>query len=177
MKCIYYLTATLDSTSRISDDLHQAGVNDWFIHVVSKDESGLSKKKIHASNYLEQLDFMRYGIIGAMTGFVVGLIAVQLMRTTQPFGPGVPNIVYFGIVAALTSFGAWEGGLMGIESENKKIAQFHDDVAAGNYLILIYARKKQEAAIKTVMATKHPEAKLVAEDQYFYNPLTGLKRI
>jgi hypothetical protein len=176
MKCIYYLTSTLKSTSQIADDLHGAGIGDWFIHVLSKDEAGLSRKKIHSSNYLEQLDILRFGIMGAILGFIVGLFAVYLMKTIQPFGSDLPSIVYFGITAALTSFGAWEGGLIGIASENKKTALFHDEIESGKYLILIYARKAKEDVVKSVMDTKHPEAKLVAEDGYFYNPLVGLTR-
>lgn len=177
MKCIYYLTSTLDSTGHISDDLHEAGIGNWFIHVLSKDEAGLSRKKIHSSNYLEQLDILRFGIIGAIIGFIVGLFAANWMDTAKPFGADVPGIVYLAVIAVLTLFGAWEGGLAGIASENKKVSLFHDDIEAGKYLILIYARKTREAIVKTVMDTKHPEAELVAEDEYFYNPLTGLKRI
>lgn len=177
MKCIYYLTSTLDSTSHITDDLHEAGISDWFIHVLSKDEAGLSKMKVHSSNYFEQLDTLRFGIIGAVVGFTVGLISAYLMNATQLFGSGVPGIAYFGLIVLLTLFGAWEGGLTGIASENKKIALFHDDIEIGKYLILIYTREKMEAIVKSVMSTKNPEAKLVAEDEYFYNPLTELKRI
>jgi hypothetical protein len=177
MKCLYYLTSTLDSTSQISNDLHGAGINDWFIHVLSKDEAGLKKKKIHSSNYLEKLDLLRFGIIGAVIGFVIGLFAANWLESAKPFGPDVPGIVYVAIVGVLTAFGAWEGGLTGIASENKKTALFHKDIEAGKYLILIYARKTMESTIKTVMSSKHPEAELVAEDGYFYNPLSGLKRI
>ena len=177
MKCIYYLTSTLDSTGKITDDLHEAGIGDWFIHVLSNDEAGLSKKKIHSSNYLEQLDILRFGIIGAIVGFIIGLLAANWLATAEPFGPNVPGIVYFAITGVLTLFGTWEGGLTGIASENKKIALFHDDIAAGKYLILIYARKDKETVVKTVMGTKHPETEHVAEDEYFYNPFCGLKRI
>jgi hypothetical protein len=177
MKCLYYLTSTLDSTSHITDDLHKAGINDWFIHVLSKDEAGLRKMKIHASNYLEKLDLLRFGIIGAIIGLIVGLFAASWLESAKPFGPDVPGIVYLAVVGVLTCFGAWEGGLIGIGSENKKIALFHDDIASGKYLILIYARREHEDTIKTVMTSKHPEAQLVAEDGYFYNPLSGLKRI
>jgi hypothetical protein len=177
MKCIYYLTSTLASTSHITDDLHKAGIGDWFIHVLSKDEAGLRKMKIHSSNYLEQLDILRFGIIGAIVGFIAGLFAANWLDTAKPFGPDVPGIVYFAVAGVLTLFGAWEGGLVGIASESKKIGLFHDDIESGKYLILIYARKDKEAIVKAVMDTKHPEAELVAEDGYFYNPLTGLKRI
>lgn len=177
MKCIYYLTSTLDSTSHITDDLHEAGINDWFIHVLSKDEAGLSNKKIHSSNYIEQLDTLRFGIIGAVGGFIVGLFAAYLMNSTQLFGPGISGIAYYALIGFLTLLGAWEGGLTGIASENKKISLFHDELEAGKYVILIYARKEMETILKTVMSTKHPEVELVAEDEYFYNPLSGLKRI
>ncbi len=176
MKCLYYLTSTLDSTHQVSDDLHEAGVNDWFIHVVSKDESGLKKEQIHSGNYLEKLDILRDGIIGALLGFIAGTILMFILMATQPFGPDIKNIVYFGIVVLLTCFGAWSGGLTGIASENKKMAEFHDDIEAGNYLILIYARKKNEDIVKSMMTDKHPEATLVASDANFFNPLTGLKR-
>ncbi|MDP6674682.1 MAG: hypothetical protein QGH93_07535, partial [Gammaproteobacteria bacterium] len=77
MKCIYYLAPTLDSTSSVSNDLHNVGVNDWFLHVISKDEAGLKKEKIHSSNYLETLDFMRCGLIGANIGFIVVSVVKQ----------------------------------------------------------------------------------------------------
>lgn len=177
MKCIYYLTATLESVSHITNDLHGAGISDWFIHVLSKDEAGLRKMKIHSSNYLEQLDILRFGIIGAITGFIVGLFAANWLGTAKPFGADVPGIAYFAVAGVLTLFGAWEGGLVGIASENKKIALFHDDIEAGKYLILIYTRKESEVIVKATMHAKHQEAELVAEDESFYNPLTGLKRV
>ena len=141
MKCLYYLTTTLDSTRKINDDLHQAGIDDWFIHVLSKDESGLKKDKIHSSNYLEQLDILRYGIIGGIAGFAVGLIAAGYVDAAKPFGPEMPGIVYYAIIGVLTLFGAWEGGLTGIATENKNLKKFRHDIEAGKYLILIYARK------------------------------------
>jgi len=177
MKCLYYLTSTLDSTRHITDDLHEAGIDDWFIHVLSKDETGLSKEKIHSSNYLEQLDILRYGIIGGIAGFAVGLIAAGLLDATKPFGPDMAGGVYYILIAFFTLFGSWEGGLTGIASENKKIALFHNNLEAGSYLILIYAKQASEELIKKVMEAQHPEAELAAIDASFYNPLSELKRI
>ena len=177
MKCIYYLTSTLDSTRKITDDLHQAGIDDWFIHVLSHDEAGLKKEKIHSSNYLEQLDLLRYGILGVISGFAVGLIAAGLVHTTELFGPELPNAAYYGIILFFSLFGSWEGGLIGVATENKKIALFHEDLESGSYLIIIYTRKAAEEALKKVMEAQHPEADLAAIDANFYNPLTALKRV
>src|SRR3990170_3483580 len=72
MKCIYYLTSTLSSTHDVAEDLHQVGVKDFYLHVISKDECGLKKQHIHSSNYLETLDVPSYVyaiLVGAATLF------------------------------------------------------------------------------------------------------------
>lgn len=176
MQCLYYLAPTLDSTHRISDDLHAAGVKDFFLHVISKDERGLKTQHIHSSNYLETLDLIRDGFIGAAVGMLVGLVGVLLLMYFEPFGPGVPTFVYFIVTGVATLFGAWEGGLTGIATENKKLAKFHHDIDAGRYLILIYARKHQGAIVRHMMRDNHPEAELVAIDRHFINPFSALRK-
>jgi hypothetical protein len=176
MKCLYYLAPTLGSTHDISDDLHAVGVKDFFLHVISRDEAGLKKQHVHSSNYFETLGLIRDGFIGSAIGFLAGLVGVGLLRYFEPFGPNVPGIVYFATVAVATLFGAWEGGLTGIATENKKLARFHDDVEAGRYLILIYVLKAQEATVREMMRVRHPEAELAAIDRHFINPFSAVRR-
>ena len=176
MNCLYYLAPTLESTHRISDDLHAAGMKDFFLHVIAKDESGLEQEHIHSSNYLETLDVLRDGFIGAAIGAVAGLVGAGLLMYFKPFGPDVPHYVYFVIVAVATMFGAWEGGLTGIATENKNLRKFHHDIEAGKYLILIYARKEQGAMIRSLMRTRHPEAEFVAINKHFVNPFRPVRR-
>lgn len=175
MKCVYYLSPTLKSTQQISDDLHGIGVDDWFLHIVSKNESELSKEKLHSSNYIETLDVIRNGLIGAASGFTAGIAAALLAMLVEPFGPDMHWFGYIAIVFVLSCFGAWVGGLVGIASENKKLTNFRADIDAGKYLILIYAKKHQEEAVKQMMTTKHPEADLAAIDANFLNPFASLK--
>lgn len=179
MKCIYYLASTLSSTQDVSDDLHEVGVKDFYLHVVTKDECGLKKQHIHSSNYLETLDVIRDGFIGAAIGFLAGLLGVALLMYFRPFGPNieVPTLVYAALVGAATLFGAWSGGLAGIGSENHKLARFHDDIAAGKYLILVYVRKHQENTVRKMMKDRHPDAELVGIDSHVVNPFTNVNRI
>ena len=176
MKCLYYTAPTLDSARRVSDDLHEVGIQDFFLHVIAKDAAGLEQRHIPAGNYLETLDLVRDGLIGSAIGFCAGLLGVALLKVFAPFGPHLPNIVYFAAIAAATLFGAWEGGLTGIASENKKLAKFHDDLEAGRCLILIYALQEQEAAVVGMMRVRHPEAQLAAVDRHFINPFSSLTR-
>ena len=175
MRCLYYLAPTLESTHQITDDLHEAGVKDFFLHVIAKDESALEAEHIHSSNYLETLDILRDGFIGAAIGCLFGLIGAGLLMLFQPFGD-VPHYVYFIIVAVATMFGAWEGGLTGIASEHKNLKKFHRDIEAGKFLILVYARKEHGAAVRHLMRDKHPEAELVAVNRHFINPFKPVRR-
>ncbi|MDP3516122.1 MAG: hypothetical protein Q8S94_03050 [Pseudohongiella sp.] len=177
MKCIYYLSPTLKSTQHISDDLHGIGIDDWFLHIHSKDESGLVKEHLHSSNYLETLDFIREGFIGAGLGFIAGLCLAGLASITDPFGTPIPLIGYAAIVFLVTCFGAWVGGLAGVANENKKIAHFHGDIVSGKYLVLIYAKENQISNIQQMMKNKHPEAILSAVDAHFLNPFANLQLV
>jgi len=120
---------------------------------------------------------LRYGLIGTFLGFSVALIGVALINMTKLFGADMPNIVYYAIIAFFTLFGAWEGGLLGIGSKNKKIALFDDDLQSGKYLILIYVKSASESMVRESMNKQHPEAELVAVDSSFYNPLADLERV
>lgn len=176
MKCLYYLAPTLDSTHEISEDLHAVGVKDFFVHVISRDEAGLQQQHIHSSNYLETLDVVRDGIIGGVVGLLVGALGVWLLDYFDPIGVEIPAFVNYALVGVATLFGAWEGGLIGIGIENRKLAKFHDDIEAGKFLILIYVLKAQEAAVSSMMRERHSEAELVAVDRHFINPFSALKR-
>lgn len=176
MKCFYYLSPTLESTHDISDDLHAVGVSDFFVHVISRDEAGLKKQHIHSSNYLETLDIVREGVIGGALGLLAGLLGVAAIGYFDPFGVEVPGLVYIAIVGVATLFGTWVGGLVGISSENRKLEKFHEDIQAGRFLVLIYALKEQEEAIRKMMRERHPEAELAAVDRHFINPFSALKR-
>jgi hypothetical protein len=175
MNCLYYLAPSLVTTHQVSDDLHAAGIKDFYLHVVAKDEAGLKREQIHSSNYLETRDLVRDGLIGAAVGAAGGLIGAGLLGVFEPFGPDIPRVVYFIVVVVLTLFGAWVGGMTGIASENRKLQRFHDDIEAGKYLILIYARKNQGFAVRTMMNAKHPHAKLVAVDRHFINPFRAVE--
>lgn len=177
MKCLYYLAPTLAATHDISDHLHDVGVRDFFVHVISRDEAGLKKQHVHSSNYLETLDLARAGVIGGVVGFLVGVIGVVLLRRFNPIGVEIPNLVSYAIIGVATMFGTWEGGLVGIATENRKLARFHDDIQAGKFLILIYALKEQEERVQSMMQERHPESELVAVDRHFVNPFSSLARV
>jgi len=107
----------------------------------------------------------------------IGIFAAVSVNSTELFGSDIPNMAYYSIIGFFTLFGTWEGGFIGIATENKKIALFHDELKSGGYLILIYVKTISDELVKKVMDNQHINAELVAIDSNFYNPLTSLKRI
>jgi hypothetical protein len=176
MKCMYYLAPTLVSTNQISDDLHQVGIEDWHLHIRSKDGAGIKNEKLHSSNWLETKGLLRNGFIGANIGFIVGVLGAGGIMLFEPFGPSFPGIALFFLAAVATLFGAWVGGLTGMDSENQKLKRFHDDIEAGKYLLLIYTRKGMGEKIKKMMRERHPESRHVATDRHFINPFARVER-
>ena len=176
MKCLYYLAPTLESTRAVSNDLHAVGVRDWYIHVIGNDEAGLQKERIHSSNYIETLDFLRTGLLGAYIGFFVGMFGAFLLMATKTFGPDTRVIAYLAVMLVATLFGAWMGGMFGLGVENKKLRQFHDDIQSGKYLILIYSRKGSGETIEAMMREKHPESEYVATDKHYISPFSDVSR-
>jgi hypothetical protein len=177
MKCLYFLASNLATTREISEDLHEVGIKDFYLHVIARDEAGLKQEHIHSSNYFETLDLVREGVLGGLIGFVAGLIGAFLLMQFNPFGVEIATIVYVAIVGLATLFGTWVGGLTGIDTENRKLARFHDDIEGGKFLLLVYVRKEQEAAVSRMMAERHPDAELVAVDRHFINPFSSPKRM
>lgn len=177
MKCIYYLSPTLKESEHIAEDLHSVGVSDWYLHIVSKNESGLNQKHLQSANYIETLDLYHSSVVGGVLGLVAGILLVIILQVTGVFSPNVPWWVNFIVVAVITLFGVWEGGLWGVDTENKKLQPFHDDIEAGKYLILIYTKKEMEDAVRRMMDERHPDAKMVAVDRHFISPFSKLKKV
>lgn len=170
MKRMYYLSSSLDSVEQISESLHQAGVTDWNFHVHSKDEAGLTRHHVHSANYIQTMDIVRYGARGMMLGFILSALACGYMITAQPFGTHIDSLAYIAIFIFFTLFSTWAGGMIGMMKENQKLAQYHDEIEAGQHLLLVDVKAGQVEEIRQLMASQHPEAKFMREGSTLVNP-------
>lgn len=163
MKRLYYLADTLDSTEKISRDIHAAGITDWRFHVISRDEAGLYRRHVQSATLLQRLDFMRDYRRGLLIGLLLAVVITTLMRSIELFGPGAGIYVYGMMFIIIALFGGWLGGLIGVAAENRNLRDFHKEIDAGKYLIMIDVRRAEEARIKGVMTQAHPDTRLLRE--------------
>lgn len=161
---LFYLTDSLEAAAQASQKLHEAGVTDWNFHVLSSDEYGLYRQQLHGAAPWQKRDILRSGERGAMLGLSVGVALALLLMFTSSSEFLQHPLVAVSIAGVCTLFGAWVGGLFGISAENHQVARFHDDIAAGKYLLLVDVRKSRLSVIKGLMASI-PGAPLVGADQ------------
>lgn len=168
MKRLFYLTESIDSVQSISDDLHENGVTDWRFHIISKDEAGLFNHRLHSASVLDRTDLARFvergAIIGALAGFSVVAVLALVIGFQWPMSAWIA-LFAFSVVA-----GAWLAGFGGITNENYRIRRFHDNIEAGEYLVMVDVPAEHQEEMQRLMARNHPEARLQGEDSSFNHP-------
>lgn len=170
MKRLYYLTSSMDNVASLVHDLHQDGISDWHLHVLSLNEAGLYHRQIHSASIIQQNDVIHSGEQGVMVGAAIGLLVALLLEWFPPFGWDLNFPALAAIGSVFTLFGAWSGGLAGSTRENYKVARFHDSLEQGQHLMMVDVNKQQEATIKNHIHDKHPEAQFMGADSPWILP-------
>ncbi|MBU6951093.1 hypothetical protein [Hahella sp. HN01] len=173
MKRLYYLTPTLQSAERVSESLHEHGVTDWHFHILSKDEAGLTRRRLHSANVLHKLDLIHSMERGLLCGGLLGGSFVITAMIFSELGDLAPPAVWIALLVFCVLAGTWIGGMAGVNMENYKIRRFHDAIDKGMHLLMIDVPKEDETVVKTLLAQQHPDAVEQGEDSTIINPFTS----
>lgn len=159
MRRLYYMADSVDDAEAVTLALKAEGIRNWHLHVLAKDEAGLYTHKIHSANPVHQLDLIHTGLRYALVGLLCGLLLASLLwmlHMAGIVGLGI-NQLAFAVLGMLgLCFGAWEGGLVGLTRENYKIERYHDEIAAGKYLIMVDVTPQQRPLVKEMMNFDFP---------------------
>jgi len=177
MKRLFYLTKNIDSTEQISHDLHHAGITDWNFHVLSKDEAGLYKRRIHSANVIQKTDLVHSLEKSTLIGLGAGLLAALVLSQIPVHGEAPSFAILAGVFVAGILFGVWHGTLYGVQNENIKVKPFHDKIEQGFYLIMVDVAARQVAQVQELMAKRHPEAQFCTKDSTLVSPFEEPKEL
>lgn len=168
MKRLYYLTRDIDSLDDISDRLHKAGVTDWNFHVLGKNKSELHRHHLHATNPLHEYDIVRSGERGVLFGVALSIAVLAFMN----FGLGITLhwMVAVALVAFITLFSTWLGGMIGLSTENYKIRRFHDKIEQGFMLLMVDVERDKVDDFSKII-DQYPTVFAAGEDSTVINPL------
>ena len=159
MRRLFYLARSVDDAEAVSKAVLQHGIRRSRLHVLAKDEAGLTRRHIHAATPMQQLDFihtgLRYALLGVVGGFVLGSTLYGLSASGW-MALSIDAYVVLGFTVLGTLFGAWEGGLVGLSREHYQIERYHEDIAAGHYLTMIDVRRDERPLIREMMNFDFP---------------------
>lgn len=167
MKRLYYLFRGTQPAKSISDDLHNAGIDDGQLHFLSRDAGSLQLASVHTTSLFQERDLQHSGTYGAMMGLGVGVLFSMYLMASE-LGPHMNMLAFLFVCAVFTFHGAWIGGIVGISHDNHHIARFHENLDKGDTLLMVDAyTPQQENQARNLMHARHTEARFEGEDKEY----------
>ncbi len=157
MKRLYYLTDSIDCAEQIASEVHRWGIANWNLHVLSKDQAGLSKHQNHADTPLHQKSIVPTSERGLLTGAAAGIGAALGASLLLPMLEQLGRFPFAIIVFACALLGGWSIALFGQYEEQQKLRKFQHDIESGKFLIMVDIKKDQVELVRKVMG-QYPEA-------------------
>ena len=163
MKRLYYLTEDMDFAEHISAVLTSSGISEHHIHVLSKDEAGVTTHHLHGPNILERVDFVRVALNGMGIGMMLAIITLFVARILLDVSMTMAGQI--GSMALLMLFGTWLGGMIGFTQENRHLRRFHEQIEKGRHLIMIDVHPQEEPKVHRIIELLN-EAEFSGEDEH-----------
>lgn len=154
MRRLYFLVPEVSTARKIVDEMLLARLEVKHIHVIARD--GTELEDLPRATLMQKSDFVpaveRGLALGGAAGVFAGLAAMAF--------PGVviAGGALLGIGLAGAGMGAWIGGMIGLDVQNSRLAQFEDEINAGGILMLIDVPKDRVDEFKSLVKKHHPEA-------------------
>lgn len=155
MKRHFYVSEDLDDLEIIEEELEARGVHTPQIHVFSQDDTAVEQHEhLHNIESVFKKDVVHGTIVGSWIG--LGLAALVLIVTSYTDWPESYTWVPFIFLAiVLLGFGAWSGGLYGIQEPHRDFKRFEKQLRAGKHVFIVDVDPEQESSLRRVVE-RHP---------------------
>lgn len=151
MKRFYYLSDSLDELAQVEHELEDAGIDTAQIHVISRDEAGVDKRKLHRVQDFMRRDVVRTSLIGAG----IGVVIASLILLVAYFSGIIDTVTWapfllFALIAL--GFCTWEGGLYGLHQPHHALADIEALAKEGQHVLLVDMDPKEIPVLRRVQA-------------------------
>lgn len=157
MRRLYFLIPTVDSATKIVDELLLARIEQRHIHIAAADHHALLQANLPEAGLLQESDFVpaveRGLAIGGATGILAGIAAVALPGVGLVLGGGA----ILGIGLAGAGLGAWASGMIGVSAPSSRLKEFESAISEGNLLMMVDVPKQQVDEVTELIKKHHPE--------------------
>jgi hypothetical protein len=159
MKRHFYISDDLDDLDRIEVELEASGVHKPQIHVFSKDDTGVdSHDHLHNMESVFKNDVVHGTINGAWIGLAIAAL-VLIITSFNGWADSYTWMPFIFLSIVLLGFGAWVGGLYGIQEPHKDFRRFETQLRQGKHVFIVDVDPDQEASLDRVVEN-HPGLQL-----------------
>jgi len=156
MHRLYFLMPDVTVTHNLVNELLLSHVEERHIHVIAKE--GTPMEELPEASLLQKSDFIpaieRGLTLGAVTGVIVGLVAMSL----PPAGLVIGGGAVFAIGAAGAGVGGWLSSMVGVSVPSTRLKKFEDAIKAGEFLVLVDVKRERIDEIESLVKKHYPEA-------------------
>jgi len=153
---LYFLLPDNKSAETVHTELLLAKIEERHMHVIARSDVDLSH--LPEAGLLQKTDVTRglqMGVIlGALTGMILGYIAIQL----QFIVPGLETWSVTSLTLGGAFIGAFATTMVALNMANTRLARFEPDIAKGRILFMVDVPFKRIDEISAMVRGHHPEA-------------------
>lgn len=151
MKRFYYVTDDLDDLAQVEQELEGAGIAKQQVHVISRDEAGMDRRKLHKVQDFMRRDVVRSGLMGAAAGVAcASLILIAAYATDVTETIGWAPFILFALVAL--GFCTWEGGLFGLHRPHHELKRVESKIRKGQHVLFVDMEPQDVQVMRQVQA-------------------------
>jgi hypothetical protein len=155
----YFISDDLDDLTLLEQQLEEGGVDASQTHVLSLDDQNLDGyEHLRDVSSIMKKDVIRSGVIGTIIGLALSgslLLVVALFGWAETKAGWMPFIL---LAIIIFGFSAWEGGLFGIQTPNKKVLN------AGSHVFFVDLTDDQEEVLARLIPA-HPKLQAAGTDK------------
>ncbi len=162
MKRHFYISDDLDELEDIEIELEAEGISTPHIHVLSLDEAGVAAhKRLQEVEAVLRTNVVLGTKLGALAGIVAAMSTLLLGYLTG-WAQGIIWLPFSFLSIILLGFCTWEGGFIGIQSNNKRFAKFEKTLNDGQHVFLVDIEPEREQLLLRIIGF-HPALKSAGE--------------
>lgn len=147
----YYITDSLEDLAQVEQMLITQGIMNSQIHVLSEQDAEVAKLQLHEVESVLKKDVVHSTKVGAVVGVILALITfvfAYFMNWNSSSAGWLP-FVFLSIV--IVGFCTWEGGFIGIQTDNINFRRFKRLVNNGKHLLFVDIEPSQKYTLDSVM--------------------------
>ena len=167
-----YLLPDLNSSEQLAEIIKSAGVPHNRIHIAHKNHAESQKRHLNDLNFLEEFDTIHSGergfLVGAILAVLVGVSVYEFLE-----GYPIASVITLFSCLIVLGYSTWLGGLIGASSDNYRLQPYHDHLDQGGSLIMVDVNTRNDAEIRSLVASAFPEAESVGSSSTVDNPFAG----